>query len=99
MLIGFSEDQALPEVGTVTAEDQMDDGSPIRVRRPAPSQASTFLVATPKPALMSSARAGNPRSSEARPCGGRLRAASQVADDPVSRLHGVQGEIKNRWCD
>lgn len=32
MLIDFSEDQALPEVGTVVAEDQMDDGSPIRVR-------------------------------------------------------------------
>ncbi len=33
MLIDFSEDQSLPEVGTVVAEDQMDDGSPIRVRR------------------------------------------------------------------
>ena len=33
MLIDFSEEQSLPEVGTVVAEDQMDDGSPIRVRR------------------------------------------------------------------
>ena len=31
MLIQFSEEQNLPEVGTVVAEDQMDDGSPIRV--------------------------------------------------------------------
>ena len=31
MLIEFSEEQNLPEVGTVVAEDQMDDGSPIRV--------------------------------------------------------------------
>ncbi len=31
MLIAFSEEQNLPEVGTVVAEDQMDDGSPIRV--------------------------------------------------------------------
>ncbi len=31
MLIGFSEEQKLPEVGTVVAEDQMDDGTPIRV--------------------------------------------------------------------
>ncbi len=31
MLIAFSEEQQLPEVGNVTAEDQMDDGTPIRV--------------------------------------------------------------------
>ena len=31
MLVAFSEEQQLPEVGTVTAEDQMDDGTPIRV--------------------------------------------------------------------
>ena len=31
MLIEFSEEQHLPEVGTVIAEDQMDDGTPIRV--------------------------------------------------------------------
>ena len=31
MLIQFSEEQSLPEVGTVIAEDQMDDGTPIRV--------------------------------------------------------------------
>ncbi|KAI8475487.1 MAG: Hydantoinase B/oxoprolinase-domain-containing protein [Monoraphidium minutum] len=31
MLRGFSLKQGLPEVGTVTAEDQMDDGSPIRL--------------------------------------------------------------------
>ena len=31
MLIQFSQEQNLPEVGTVVAEDQMDDGSPIRV--------------------------------------------------------------------
>jgi len=31
MLIEFSEEQDLPEVGTVIAEDQMDDGTPIRV--------------------------------------------------------------------
>ena len=33
MLIEFSEEQKLPEVGTVIAEDQMDDGTPIRVSR------------------------------------------------------------------
>ena len=33
MLIEFSERQNLPEVGTVVSEDQMDDGTPIRVRR------------------------------------------------------------------
>jgi hypothetical protein len=33
MLIQFSEEQKLPEVGTVIAEDQMDDGTPIRVSR------------------------------------------------------------------
>ena len=31
MLIEFSEKQKLPEVGTVIAEDQMDDGTPIKV--------------------------------------------------------------------
>lgn len=31
MLIEFSEEQKLPEVGSVIAEDQMDDGTPIRV--------------------------------------------------------------------
>ncbi len=31
MLIEFSEEQKLAEVGTVVAEDQMDDGTPIRV--------------------------------------------------------------------
>ncbi|KAK9917414.1 hypothetical protein WJX75_004082 [Coccomyxa subellipsoidea] len=31
MLVAFSEEQQLPEVGTVTAEDQMDDGTPIRL--------------------------------------------------------------------
>ena len=31
MLTKFSEEQKLAEVGTVTAEDQMDDGTPIRV--------------------------------------------------------------------
>ena len=31
MLIEFSERQQLPEVGTVVSEDQMDDGTPIRV--------------------------------------------------------------------
>ena len=33
MLIEFSERQNLPEVGTVVSEDQMDDGTPIRVSR------------------------------------------------------------------
>ncbi|CAL8463366.1 g2900 [Coccomyxa elongata] len=31
MLVAFSEEQQLPEVGTVIAEDQMDDGTPIRL--------------------------------------------------------------------
>eukprot|EP00775_Hariotina_reticulata_P006718 gene6718-6939_t len=31
MLCEFSKSQGLPEVGTVTAEDQLDDGSPIRL--------------------------------------------------------------------
>ena len=35
MLIQFSEQQQLPEVGTVIAEDQMDDGTPIRVSQAA----------------------------------------------------------------
>lgn len=33
MLTEFSERQSLPEVGTVVSEDQMDDGTPIRVSR------------------------------------------------------------------
>ena len=33
MLIEFSKQQNLPEVGTVVSEDQMDDGTPIRVSR------------------------------------------------------------------
>jgi len=45
MLIGFSEEQKLPEVGTVTAEDQMDDGTPIRVC----IQQSCILSATSVP--------------------------------------------------
>ena len=36
MLREFSEEQSLPEVGTVIAEDQMDDGTPIRVGLSAP---------------------------------------------------------------
>ena len=31
MLRRFSEERGLPEVGTVVAEDQMDDGTPIRL--------------------------------------------------------------------
>lgn len=31
MLRDFSVARGLPEVGTVTAEDQLDDGSPIRL--------------------------------------------------------------------
>ncbi|PSC69547.1 5-oxoprolinase isoform B [Micractinium conductrix] len=31
MLVAYSRDQGLPEVGTVTAGDQMDDGTPIRL--------------------------------------------------------------------
>lgn len=31
MLVEFSHAQGLPEVGTVTAADQLDDGSPIRL--------------------------------------------------------------------
>jgi hypothetical protein len=47
MLMEFSQDQKLAEVGTVTAEDQMDDGTPIRVCHwPFPSNhASTPLFA------------------------------------------------------
>lgn len=29
MLVAFSQDQGLPEVGTVSTRDQMDDGTPI----------------------------------------------------------------------
>lgn len=52
MLIGFSEEQKLPEVGTVTAEDQMDDGTPIRVR----VQQTFTLSATSAPVTPSSTR-------------------------------------------
>lgn len=31
MLVQFSHQQGLPEVGSVSAEDYMDDGSPIRL--------------------------------------------------------------------
>lgn len=31
MLCEFSKSHGLPEVGTVTAEDQLDDGSPLRL--------------------------------------------------------------------
>jgi N-methylhydantoinase B/oxoprolinase/acetone carboxylase alpha subunit len=31
MLVSFSQQQGLPEVGTVATADQMDDGTPIRL--------------------------------------------------------------------
>ena len=44
MLIDFSEEQNLPEIGTVFAEDQMDDGTPIRVQASMPCLLSIALI-------------------------------------------------------
>ena len=44
MLIDFSEEQKLPEVGTVVAEDQMDDGTPIRVGSSGQHSSTSFQL-------------------------------------------------------
>ncbi len=70
MLVEFSEEQKLPEIGTVFAEDQMDDGTPIRVE---------YFLPWPLCSLRTRAAVSLASGQCTSPCVYRVRAARTAA--------------------